>query len=78
MTPVIDPPLPYRPNTAASTFAVEAVYHEPDRDAWQELVLGAPNFPEGINYAAWAHVVRPSPREAFADPLDLADLFDDE
>jgi hypothetical protein len=76
MTPVVDLPREYRPSTGASTIAVEAVYFESDEDLSPELPLA--NWPEGIEYERWADVVRPAPRGAFADPLDLADLFGDE
>jgi hypothetical protein len=78
MTPVVDLPPEYRTATAASPVVFKVVYFDPDayEDALVEP-LGPPDFPEGIDYARWAPVVHPSPREAFADPLDTADLLDD-
>jgi len=40
-------------------------------------VVAGQSFPEGIDYERWAAVVQPAPREAFADRLDVLDLFDD-
>jgi hypothetical protein len=34
------------------------------------------DWPNGIDYERWAPIVRPAPREAFADPLDLLDMLD--
>jgi hypothetical protein len=78
MTPIVELPPEYQTVTAASPGVVEVVYFRPeaDEDALVEP-LGPSDFPEGIDYDRWVHVVRPSPREAFADPLDFPDLFDD-
>jgi hypothetical protein len=36
------------------------------------------HWPDGIDYETWAQVVKPSPRDAFADSLDIIDLDEDE
>jgi hypothetical protein len=78
MTPVLDLPPSYQLMTASSAIVV---YHEFRSEVdVNDLVhppLGAPDFPGGIDYDRWARVVRPSPRSAFGDPLDLVDLFDE-
>jgi hypothetical protein len=74
MTPVIALPPEYQPTTASSAIVVALAHHGSGTEALQ--VIGPPDFPEGIDYDRWLHVVRPSPREAFADALDL-DLVDD-
>jgi hypothetical protein len=35
-------------------------------------------FSGGIDYDRWADLVRPSPREAFADRMDLLDILDED
>jgi hypothetical protein len=35
-------------------------------------------FVGGIDYSRWTGLVRPAPREAFADRLDLLDILDDD
>jgi hypothetical protein len=35
------------------------------------------DLPDGIDYARWSTVVKPSSRVGFADSLDFVDLFDD-
>lgn len=35
-------------------------------------------FLDGIDYDRWTGIVRPSPREAFADRLDLLDILDED
>jgi hypothetical protein len=41
-------------------------------------LVGEPDWPSGIEYDKWAPVVQPSPRQAFADRLDIVELFGDE
>jgi hypothetical protein len=66
-------PRPYAASTASVTSPVPAPRYLPVED---DAIT--PNFPQGIDYDRWAAVVRPSPREAFADRLDLDDdLIDD-
>ena len=73
MTPAICPPPEYRPPTASAAIVVptpQYVRAEPD----SEFVR---SFPGGIDYDRWIGVVEPSPREDFADRLDLLDLLED-
>jgi hypothetical protein len=64
------PPPFYMPPTASAALIVRT-------PAYAAAAASASYFPEGIEYAQWAHVVTPAPREAFADRLDMLDLFDD-
>jgi hypothetical protein len=52
---------------------IEEVAVEGDSTSW----LDSNFWPEGIDYDKWATVVRPSPRSAFADRLDIVDLAGD-
>ena len=73
MTPAIAPPLVYRTPTASAAIVVSApAYIQADADPTWE-----PDFPQGINYDRWTGVVQTSPRDTFADRLDLLDLLDD-
>lgn len=91
MTPVLiaPPELPSRPPAASSAIAIQqdrpavaaatisANVFVPSDALEDAVTVGDPNFPEGIDYERWSRVVRPSPRAAFADRLDLLELFED-
>jgi hypothetical protein len=81
MTPVLDPPRRAKRSTESATVnldrilveTIDEVAVEGDSMSWFDS-----NFwPEGIDYDKWAAVVRPSPRSAFADRLDIVDLTED-
>jgi hypothetical protein len=57
---------------ASTTTFVIAVADE------DELVVGAPDLPEGIDYDRWVGLVNPASRERFADRLDLLETLDDD
>ena len=78
MTPVIDLPPNLRTPTAAMVVVFEEHYQAVMPTASESNDGFAGDFPQGIDYDRWADVVRPSPREAFADRLELLDLFDDD
>lgn len=71
MTAAIAPPTNYMPPTASAALIVPAPAYAP-------AYSSASYFPEGINYERWAPLVHAAPRDAFADRLDLLDLFDDD
>jgi hypothetical protein len=47
-----------------------------DSDHERLVTTDPPDLPEGIDYERWARLVKPVPREAFADSLDLLNLLD--
>jgi hypothetical protein len=72
MTPAIAPPPEYYPPTRSAAFVVPAPqYVRAEVDVFES------DFPDGIDYDRWAGIVDPSPRDGFADRLDLIDLFED-
>ncbi len=80
MTPILDPPRQAIRSTKSAavnveTCAVSTVHElaEADSTSW----LDSNYWPEGIDYDRWGAVVKPSPRSAFADRLDVVDLLDD-
>ena len=73
MTPVITPPRTYRTVSSAIVISERQSY-----SADIAVSTDGPDFPQGIDYGRWIGVVRPSPREAFADPLDLLDELPDD
>ena len=49
------------------------------RFVWADLhTADGSEFPGGIDYDRWTEVVQPSPRDAFADRLDLLDILDED
>ena len=73
MSPAIAPPPTYRTPTASAAIIIIA----PAFAGAQQGDVTDPDFPHGIDYERWSSVVQPAAREAFADRLDLIDLFDD-
>jgi len=81
VTPVLDPPLRATRSTKSAavsleTLTVTTVSESPaegDSSSW----LDTNYWPEGIDYEKWSAVVRPSPRSAFADRLDIVVLAED-
>jgi hypothetical protein len=81
MTPVLDPPRRAKRSTESAAVnlgrfvvvAINEVAVEGDSTSW----LDSNFWPEGIDYDKWSAVVRPSPRSAFADRLDIVDLAED-
>jgi len=46
---------------------------------WPDMeIAGGSYFLDGIEYDRWTGLVRPSPREAFADRMDLLDILDED
>jgi hypothetical protein len=74
LTPAIAPPLDYSPPTrSAATVVPLPEFVWPD----MEIADGS-YFLDGIDYDRWTGIVRPSPREAFADRIDLLDILDED
>lgn len=80
MTPVLDPPKRATPSTGSAALTLASalsadVQLEPEVEPtdWLDSKL----WPEGIDYEKWSAVVKPSPRGAFADRLEVVDLVDD-
>lgn len=47
--------------------------------AWPDVEIDDGSyFPGGIDYDRWTGLVRPSPRHAFADRMDLLDIPDED
>jgi hypothetical protein len=63
-------PPQYQPPTASATGNLVFV-------AYDDELTGS-DLPQGIDYDRYTGLVRPAPRGTFQDPLDLADLFDDD
>jgi hypothetical protein len=77
MTPVALPPETVMTPTASSALVFQAPYQRGfDPAELTEILIGPPDLPGGIDYDRWVGLVKPAPREAFADPLDLIDYFD--
>jgi hypothetical protein len=74
LTPAIAPPVDYSPPTASAT----TVLPLPSL-LWPDVdTVDGSYFPGGIDYDRWTEVVRPAPRGAFADRLDLLDVLDED
>jgi hypothetical protein len=77
VTPVLDPPQSAKRSTASAAIELDvpapAVSGEDAAEADEVTLLDAHFWAEGIDYERWAPIVEPSPRSAFADPLDLLD-----
>ena len=67
---VVDANHQTRTSSSALSFFIET--------ADDDLAAPASRFPDGIDYGRWAGVVRPSPRDLFADRLDMLDDLDDD
>jgi hypothetical protein len=80
VTPVLDPPKVAKPSTRSAALILDGPMSM-EIDASPEVNgicwLDSTYWAEGIDYERWSAVVRPSPRAAFADRLDIVDILAD-
>jgi hypothetical protein len=80
MTPVLDPPKIATRSTGSAAVTLSSVAFvdvQPQPEVEPTDWFDSSVWPEGIDYERWAAVVKPAPREAFADRLDVVDLLAD-
>ena len=78
ISPAPPPPAPVLfTQTGSSALVFQAPYRRAfDPAELTDVLVGAPEIPDGIDYDRWVGLVRPAPRAAYADSLELTDYFD--